>query len=159
MITGLVTVEDYLAAYRLSRKRVVWWLNIAMLVLAVAGLILLFTQVRSWGVIALCTGLGGLVGEFVQLHFFLPRKVKRLHKQLKLTGHITYSWDAEILEVNSAAGHGRRKWKDYVALKEDGCVFLLYITDHLFEVVPKSWFRDASQLEEFRTHARVAGGS
>jgi YcxB-like protein len=66
---------------------------------------------------------------------------------------ITYQWDSERLRAQSATGSGERKWTDYAKVREDDKVLFLYITDYLFEVVPKPWFTDAEKLEEFRRYA------
>jgi hypothetical protein len=104
-----VTADEYLAAHRLGRKWALTWVNMSSAFIALIGLALLFTRAVTWGLIVFCAGIGGLVGEFVQSHFYLPRTVRRLHAQLKITTPVTYSWDAESLEVRSDSGHSQRK--------------------------------------------------
>ena len=156
MITGIVSQYDYLAAHLLHRRKaaiVMQWLMVPV------GLIGLFTILAGnwkWGGIILCGGIGGLVGELVQTRVFLPRKVKKLYAQYKgIASPITFEWDATRLIGRSEKGRGERQWKDYAKVKEDDRVFLLYITDHLFEVVPKGWFSEPDKLQEFRTYAQA----
>ena len=66
---------------------------------------------------------------------------------------ITYNWDAETVSVQSSRGTGQRRWNDLRKVKENDRLVLLYTTDVLFEVVPKGWFSNAAQLDQFRAYA------
>lgn len=156
MLTGVVSYSDYLAAHRLHRHKAAVVMNWLMVVVAIVGPATIFLGNWKWGIIILCGGIGGLAGEFFQAHFFLPRKVKKLYAQYKgIASPVTYEWDAERLIGRSEMGRGERQWKDYSNVKENDRVLLLYITDHLFEVIPKQWFREPMKLEEFRKFAKV----
>ena len=129
-------------------------MNWLMVATGVVGLTMILAGNFRWGIIVLGTSIGGLVGEFMQSHVFLPHKVKKLYAQYKgITSPITYEWDAERLIGSSERGHGEKQWKDYAKVRENNRVFLLYITDYLFEVVPKEWFSESEKLEEFRKFA------
>jgi hypothetical protein len=54
-------------------------------------------------------------------------------------------------------GQASRPWLDYVKSKEDNQVFLLYHSDVMFEIIPKSWFRSSEQVEAFRRLSSRAG--
>jgi YcxB-like protein len=156
MISGIVTYSDYLAASRLHRCRTAIAINWITIFLAIIGIVLLFEGYRKWGINLLGAGIGGFVGEFVQTHVLLPRKVKHLYAQYKgITTPIIYEWDADLLRGQSSTGRGERSWKDFAKVREDDNVLLLYITDELYEVVPKSWFNEAAKLEDFRGYAKA----
>ena len=138
MITGIVTYLDYLAASRLHRRRTAITINWITVLLAIIGIVLLFEGNRKGGIYILGAGVGGFVGEFVQAHILLPRKIRRLYDQYKgITTPLTYEWDSNSIRGQSVTGRGERAWKDFAKFKEDGNVLLLYITDELYEVVPK----------------------
>ena len=102
--------------------------------------------------------MGGLLGNWWDERVGLPDKARKLYGQFKgISEPYEISWNAEYLESRSANGHGKRKWKDYVRFKENEDVFLLYITDQLWEAIPKRCFENASQLEEFRQLASATG--
>ncbi len=89
---------------------------------------------------------------------FLPRKVRRLHQQQKdLASPYTYKWDSEFLEAQGVNGQAKREWKNYAKFAENEKLFLLYHADNLFEMFPKSWFKDQTQITEFRSLASRAG--
>ena len=129
------------------------WLALAG---GLVGLVTIFVENQRWGIIILCAGIGALVGESLQTYIFLPRKVKKLYAQYKgIALPITLQWDAMRLIGQSETGRGERQWKDYAKVKENDLVFLLYITDYLFEVIPKGWFSEPQMLQEFTTYARA----
>jgi hypothetical protein len=154
VVTGIVSYSDYLAAHHLHRHRIAMGMNWLTVMVAIVGAVVIFTGSSKWGIIILGAGIGGLIGEFVQAHVFLPWKVRRLYAQDKgIASPITYEWDSERLRGQSAMGRGERKWKDYAKIREDDKILLLYITDYVFEVVPKAWFTEAEKLEEFQRYA------
>jgi MFS family permease len=129
-------------------------MNWITILAAIFGLIMIFIGSWRWGIYLLGAGIGGFVGEFVQAHVLLPRKVKHLYAQYKgITTPITYEWDSDLIRGQSSTGKGERSWKDFAKVKDDDEVLLLYITDNLYEVVPKSWFKEAEKLEDFRRYA------
>ncbi|HEX7634417.1 MAG TPA: YcxB family protein [Noviherbaspirillum sp.] len=106
---------------------------------------------RQLGVIALFAGAGAFIGEYLVAYVYLPRKVQKLHTQQKdLAGQFTYSWDAQHIEAQSNTGSARRPWNHYAKVKEDEHVFLLYHSDNMFEMLPKSWFPSSEAINEFR---------
>jgi YcxB-like protein len=154
MITGTISITDYLHAQRLHRRSIAKWSYIASVAAATCGLVALAAGSRSYGFIALCAGAGVAVGEYVSAHFFLPRRVAKLHAQQKdLAEQFTYSWDAEHISAQSRTGSARRPWANYTKVKEDDHVFLLYHSDNIFEMLPKSWFSNSSAISEFRNLA------
>ncbi len=47
---------------------------------------------------------------------------------------------------------GRIKWSDFIKYKEDKGLILLYHSDCLFNIVPKSAFSSSQQLNDFLRH-------
>jgi hypothetical protein len=151
MITGSISVNDYMQAQRLHRKSFAKWSNISAAVIAACGVVMLMAGPRQFGVIALFTGVGAFLGEYFVAYIYLPRKVKKLHTQQKaLTSQFTYSWDTQHIEAQSSTGSSRRPWDHYAKVKEDENIFLLYHADNMFEMLPKSWFPSSEAIDEFR---------
>lgn len=124
----------------------------------VIGILLMGAGVRWWFIVAMA-GVGGLIGQWWEDNFYLPSKVKKLHAQYKgFAEPMAFSWDAEVIEGENSEGYGRRKWKDFVRVREDEHVFLLFVTDQLWHVYAKRWFTEPAQVDEFRKYANQAGG-
>jgi YcxB-like protein len=154
MITGTISASDYLDAQRLHRARAVHWIFVLCGVSIAVGIAVAVFYQRRLGIIFSCAGVGGLITEVILSSFFLPRNARRLHRQQRdFASPFTYSWDDEFLEGKSVSGQSKRKWRDYAKYKEDEKVFLVYHADNLFEVLPKNWFRDQAQIDEFRSFA------
>jgi hypothetical protein len=121
------------------------------------GVLLLGAGAKWWMIVAF-GGAGGLAGQWWEDNFGLPGKVEKLYRQYKgLAEPMSFCWDVEVIEGENAEGYGRRKWKDFVRMREDDEVFLLYVTDQLWHVYAKRWFASSSQIDEFRKYARQAG--
>jgi len=158
MITGTISPSDYLNAQRLHRARSVRWCYLVSAVIFAVGLAIYFLSNQKIGFIIACASIGGGVGELIMSTVYLPLKVRRLHNQQKdLASPFTYKWDPIFLEAQGISGQSKREWKNYAKYKEDEKIFLLYHADNLFEMFPKSWFRDEMQVSEFRELANRAG--
>ena len=157
MVTATVTVDDYIAAHRLHYQRRTKLLYLVWSVLLAIGIGIAILELRMWAPIVILGGLGALLGHWWDDRVGLPNKVRKLYGQFKGISEPTeISWSAEFVEARGPNGQGKRKWRDYVRFKENDEVFLLYITDQLWEAFPKRCFNSA-QLEEFRSHAMAAG--
>jgi hypothetical protein len=158
MITGFISASDYLDAQRLHRaKSVRRYCTLSGVAIAV-GVATYFFYQQNLGIIIGCAGVGGVIGELVISLLYLPWKVHRLHRQQKdLASLFTYTWDSEFLEAKGISGQSKRRWNNYAKCKEDEKLFLLYHSDVLFEMFPKAWFQDQTQIAEFRSLALRAG--
>ena len=157
-ITGTISASDLLNAQRLHREKTVRWLYAGGGIVAVVGVGLLGLENKMFALVLIGGGLGAVIGELITSAIVLPKKVRRMYRQLKdLSSPFTYSWDAEFLEAQGRSGHSKREWRNYVKFKENEKLFLLYHADNIFEMLPKSWFQDQAQVADFRSHARRAG--
>ncbi|QNH11703.1 YcxB family protein [Xanthomonas sp. SI] len=166
MISGIISVDDYLAAQRLHHGRLFRRALTLMAVLLLVGMpLLLFgspDSIRSLiGGLLVGMGGGGLIGFPLLYKWKIPRKVRRLHAQQATLRHsITYAWDEDGLEVSWSGGRARRSWTDFIRYRESPRVLLLYHNDMLFDMVPTSWFVDDAQREAFqRLASRVRNGA
>jgi hypothetical protein len=158
MISASISSQNYLAALRLHRQRVVKRQLLVLAALAVAGMIVVVLGYMLIGLILVGAGVGGFIGEFVQSRFTLPRRAEKIYKQqASLRDTYTYSWDKENLSVSSETGQARRPWSDYIKFLENDQLLLLYHSDVMFEIFPKSWFSSKEQVDEFRALASRVG--
>ena len=158
MITAAISAKDYLAALRLHRKRAVSRQLLVLSVVAAGGLFALVLGYRLIGFILIGAGIGGLIGELVQSRLLLPRRAEKIYdQQASLRATYTYTWDESGLSVSSENGHASRPWSDYVKLLENDQLLLLYHSDIMFEIFPRSWFSSQEQADEFRAAASRVG--
>lgn len=158
MISGRLSEDDFLAAQRLHRRRCSRGVTTVLLVVALVGIPLLFTDGLATGVTLMIVAICGLLGEALQSRLLLPWQARRLYRQCAAYRQsFGYSWDEESLSVTSESGHARRRWSDYVKFREDERIFLLYHADNLFEMLPKAWFAGTPQIEAVRRLAAKAG--
>jgi TM2 domain-containing membrane protein YozV len=151
MITGKISVDDFLRAHELHSASIKKWTNWFSAALAGCGGLMLLAGFWDLGLILLCSGICSLVVSYVSARTSLPRRMRKIYAQHKgLADEITYSWDEQYIEGKGRDGSSRRLWSDYLKMKENEHVFLLYQTDHLFEMLPKSWFQSREAILEFR---------
>lgn len=155
MITGQVTEAEFIAAHQLHRHRAALVLIITTVIAALAGIILFYTVSGQIGLMLFLGGIGGLIGELVQAHIFLPLRCRKLYSQVKGRTDLTYSWNSEVLNLKSDRGSAERSWSNFRKAKENDKVFLLYINDALFEIVSKRWFHTPEQIDDFRQNLNV----
>jgi hypothetical protein len=158
VITVSITLDDYISAHRIHHSRMRTAMYVASGIVVAVGAAGAALGIKTWPLIAICGGVGGVLGQWWEDRIGLPNKVRKLYDQFKgITEPATISWDSEWIEGRGERGHGKRKWKEYLRLKENDDVFLLYVTDQLWDAVPKRCFANQAQIEEFRRYASVAG--
>ena len=158
MITVSVTLDDYISAHCIHHARMRKAMYVASVIVVAIGTTGAALDAKTWPIIAICGGIGGILGQWWEDRLGLPNKVRKLYNQFKgISEPATISWDAEYIEGKGEHGYGKRRWKDNIRLKENDEVFLLYVTDQLWEAVPKRCFANQAQIDEFRKYASVAG--
>ncbi|HEY4146086.1 YcxB family protein [Pinirhizobacter sp.] len=56
-------------------------------------------------------------------------------------------------------GNSVKPWSDYLKWKEGKSVFLLYLSDHMFQIVPKRFFAAHEDIDAFRNVIRQSIGA
>jgi hypothetical protein len=158
MISGAISSQHYLAALRLHRQRAVKRQLLVLVAFAAAGVIVVTAGYRLFGLILVGAGVGGLIGEFIQSRFVLPRKAEKIYnQQAALRASYTYSWDKDGVSVSSETVQAKRPWSDYIKTLENDHFLLLYHSDIMFEIFPKSWFASREQADAFHALASRSG--
>ena len=86
---------------------------------------------------------------------WVPRKVRRTYAQRKDLHH-----DISMVVTNSGIasqterGNSTKPWSDYLKWKEDKNIFLLYLSDQMFQMVPKRFFATHEDIDAFRSMVR-----
>jgi hypothetical protein len=144
--------DDYVSAQGLHCR----WTRKAILALCAAvivGALLLliggeYCVIIGAGLIGGAVG-GGIAREFNR-RFVLPRRSRRLFAQQKnLQRPLRFSWDEQGLAWVNESGSGRTAWSDYIKWRENERVFLLYLSDVMFQMLPKRAFADGERLRAF----------
>ncbi len=83
--------------------------------------------------------------------FWVPYKCRRAYEQRKdLHRECTFTPSDEGLSFKSVDVEGKKAWSDYLKWKEGKSVFLLYMSDNLYQLVPKRFFATGADIDAFR---------
>jgi hypothetical protein len=159
-LKGKIQFEDLMAAQWLHMRprRTMGVIGILLLGLAVLAMVGSFlhgkqslTDPMLW--------ILPVVLVYLALLFFVwfPRKVRRSYSQRKDFKHeISMVVTSDSLEMRTEQGYSVKPLTDYLKWKEGKNVFLLYLSDHLFHIVPKRFFAAHEDVDSFRDVIRHA---
>lgn len=155
-----LTPQDLLAAWRLQRRN-----SVAVTISRFVPILLIaiyawsiWPNVVDYGweaafqdvtmpILVVVLVASNLLQEFV----LLPRRAQKILEQQKgLGGEITYDWDQDGLRVTGETGHSRLAWGDYVRWLEDDRVLVLFQSDNILNLMPKSRLtsKQAAEIRE-----------
>ena len=67
-----------------------------------------------------------------------PLIIRRRFKQEKLIRQpVSAGWDAEAYEAEQPGVHNRFAWRDYMKIREDQHLFLFFLSDYNYQILPK----------------------
>ena len=91
---------------------------------------------------------------------WVPGKVRRSYSQRKDFQHeIRMMVTSAGIEARTEQGYSEKPWSDYLKWKEGKSVFLLYLSDQLFQIVPKRFFVARGDIDTFRGVIRQSIGA
>ena len=152
MLTASVTEDNLLKAQWLHARPSGAKAALFLLVLALGGLYL-YDQADITPGILIGGFVGGVLGFAAYYFVFLKYKCAKIYRQQKnLHTPYQFSWDNDGIYMKSEIAEGKMKWTDFTKRKENKTLFLLYHSDALFNIVPKSAFTNEQQLSEFSSH-------
>ena len=70
---------------------------------------------------------------------------------------VDVQWDKQSIEFNSESAHAKVKWSDFSKYRENEKLFLLYFSDVMFNIIPKTAFNSKEQLEDFKSNLSSIG--
>ncbi|WP_131195709.1 YcxB family protein [Lichenihabitans psoromatis] len=159
----ILTAGDVTRAYqlhsraKLTSRTMVVALGICLTILAV----FLIATLDDWEAIAvgLVGGLiGGLLVPRVIIRWVLPISARRIFAQQRnLQQPIAVVCDARGLHTTTETATGVTPWPNYMHLREDEHILLLYHSDALFQIVAKRFFTaaDVATMHDLYRAARA----
>jgi len=154
--------DDYVAAQRLHTR----WTSRQIVVCVAAlfaGIVLAVLARREpvlfVGACGLAGGAAGAsIGREFWRRFLLPRRARRIFAQQKnLQQPFEIRWDDDGLRGVSERGSSHTPWSDYLKWSQDDRIILLYLSDVMFQMLPKRCFGQPAQLEAFLACTRRIG--
>ena len=152
---------QFSGALTLSDVRSGLWLHIApRRSMAILGAVILALAVGSFALMLMIPGVSDdwmvwllpFAILYLSVYFFVlvPYRIKKSYSQHKaLQRVVTFTTADEGLAFANENATGRVPWTDFRKWKENHKIFLLYITDQRFYVVPKRFFSRPADSEEF----------
>jgi hypothetical protein len=146
-ITGTYSLDDLSAGAWLHFRR-----KLVVLLLGLALFAYMAFNLRSEGPdwafwVPVCL----VVWSLAVVAIAIPYRYRREFAQRKDLRHpFTFEPDTSGLRVTSAALSGTKPWSDYLKWKEDRSVFLLYMSDRTFTIMPKRFFASPQDEQAFR---------
>ena len=125
---------------------------IAAVVATVAGLLWLWWAGRPLpSLIGFGSLTGALIGGRIGRRVSIAGGAKRRYRQQRgLQRPYTVSWTSDAITFASEQGASTIPWADFHNLRETDNLFLLFLSDANFLIVPKRAFPDALLLDAFR---------
>jgi hypothetical protein len=88
-----------------------------------------------FGLVIVATILGFSLGIPLALG---PLVIRRRFKQDKLVRKpVSASWDEEAYEAEQPGARNHIPWRDYMKIREDKHLFLFFISDYSYQILPK----------------------
>ncbi len=153
MITGTFRAEDLIAAtwVYMRPRRALAIVGIFMLALFFVALGYIFLAIRrepellDWLLLLLVP----LTTLFLLI--WVPYNCRRMYKQRKdLQRECSFIVSDEGLSFKSMDAEGKKSWSDYLKWKEGKLVFLIYMSDEVYQLVPKHFFATEADVTLFR---------
>jgi hypothetical protein len=160
-ITLQLNEDDYLDgalfAARWTKKR---WLIMGTMAAVYLGAGLYMVRyaprdffILGWALIGAVAG--GFISGLLSRYVLLPRRLKsRFAEHKTLHRKSTMAWDENGLTVEGENSHTLIPWPDFFKFRESDTTVFLYTSRALFLMVPKRFFVDSAQLNEFVVLAR-----
>ena len=164
MIEFTPTQADTAAAHRRHcLDRLLSWPTVAAVLIVVAimlGLAFLALPSEHKGLSVLIipyAALGGLAFPLAMIRVRVPALARRLHRQ-RANSHspISVNWSDAGFAAKTPTASSLTPWAHYFRWREDSHVILLYLTEVLFQFIPKRVL-SAEQLASLRASAATAG--
>ncbi|WP_444884560.1 YcxB family protein [Microbulbifer sp. PSTR4-B] len=100
--------------------------------------------------IAVGSASGWLLWYFGYYLVYLRYKCNKIYRQQKsLNLPAQFEWDREGISAINERGVVKIKWSDYVKWRESKRIIMLYQSDLIFNIIPKSSFENTDQENDF----------
>lgn len=153
-----ISEEDFLEAnrmhcrYHTSAKKL---LGILLSVIVVLTAYFLLTKEYLSAAIFPVIGLGVLLIIPLTRCWLLPAIARKNYRRSALIKQtFTITWNDQHLYNKSDGMSDSVTWASFVRLDESEHLLLLYFEEHLFRIVPKRYFDDQAELDDFLLHVQ-----
>ncbi len=151
-LKGQYELSDFKAAQGLhARLGQRWAVLIVALVLVAFGALILIPQGEPaswWALVPVITFVA--VWALVE-YAVLPRRIAHVFTQQKdLSQPFEMELSDEGFQIKNDYGSSRVPWKDFIKWKENKELFLLYRSDYSFNMLPKRFFQNETEIEYVR---------
>jgi len=153
-LKGRIAVDDLMAASRVHARPRRSFAVLGILLLGLAVFVVADSFLRH-GQSLTDPMLWILPGSLAYLAFmafvWAPKRVRQSYRQRKDFQHeISMLITSAGIETRTEQGHVVKPWSDYLKWKEGNSIFLLYLSDHLFQMIPKHFFAANEDIDAFR---------
>ena len=103
--------------------------------------------------------LGAFAYFFALFGIVVPLKIGRTYRQRKdLQRPCTFAPSEAGLRIETEGSQGVKPWSDYLKWREGKSTFLLYLSDNMYQIIPKHFFSSTEEIDRFRdlVEAKVA---
>lgn len=153
-ISGKLSADDYVRAQYLHiRPRLAFKVVGALLIAAFVWTVWIsFTggssDLPSWpGFVVVAASIYLLAFFFI----YIPWRSRRTYGQQKsLRRESRMKVSESGIQVENEVGQATVPWTDYAKWKENDRLFLLYLSDPVFHLVPKRFFSNVEDVSDFR---------
>jgi hypothetical protein len=147
--------EDYVTASRavaeLSWKGIFQLAGVAIVVMLVATFFVVVEDDLQMALVTCGAAFGAGGGVFLAKRITLPRKAHRIFAQTpSLQRPYQVTWDDRALTATSQQGAGMYPWAEFHKSRELAGLFLIFLSDVMFIMVPKRDFPDDATMRNFR---------
>lgn len=154
MIKGTISPADLLSAQwvHLRPRRSFAVVGMVLIALSIWGCVIMFRPPMDQELGAGRWFLPGFLAYLaIWFAVLIPYRSRRSYRQRKdFQREITFSASDAGLSVQNENAQGTKPWSDYLKWKEGKQTFLLYLSDSMFQLVPKRFFATEAELAQFR---------
>lgn len=164
-ITVQLTDEDYIAALKLHSRDVwkpaFWFLFSFTSIVGIYSFLknidyigprVLLLGIPAVVAVAACIGLvGAAIWYLFYRNYVLVRMGRRIYKQqrsMQTPGR--FFWSKDGFQGEDELAVVKTPWNNITKWRENETIFMFYVSDLMFHVIPKRAFTEARQLSSFR---------
>ena len=148
-VIGTLQPGDYIRAQYLNlRPRPVFKVAGAIILVAVAWTCWYLLTRDDFGLFAYAY-VALILLLVLNFGVYLPWKTRRMYRQQKaLQRELTYRFDDSSVFASNENGESTTPWEDYLKWKQNDQMILLYLSDCLYQMIPRSMFGQPDDFDK-----------
>ena len=152
-VTGKLRPEDYVRAQYLHLRPRLAYKVLGALILIIFAWAAWYTFIGSDDPFVIADLLlpAGLIYIVFFFFVYIPWKTRRAYKQQKaLQRKLSMRFEESGLSVHTEHSDGTTPWSDFLKWKENSHLFLVYLSDCLYFMIPKRMISGPDDVERIR---------